>query len=249
MFCIENFADRAFSFRFIFTLVRPGRGLDVRGLEYVPPLAKVAAAADSTGDMNSTRSSTCAGSTRDSGTSKGAASNGEDCPMDEWVVVGPQKQKLLPQQTQASSLPQSHGSGGGVGVVGGDPIQPSNGEAQAANVEGQEGDALYDLWGVVNHYGGLGGGHYTAFARNDYDDRWYEVSDDLVSVVENDDDLVTAAAYVLFYQRRGGRAGTGTGGHVGSRGDDAGDAAGVATVAFALDECGDRDMDQLTAID
>ena len=25
---------------------------------------------------------------------------------------------------------------------------------------------MYDLYGVVNHYGSLGGGHYTAFCQN-----------------------------------------------------------------------------------
>ncbi len=33
---------------------------------------------------------------------------------------------------------------------------------------------IYDLCAVDNHYGGLGGGHYTAFARNFVDGRWYE---------------------------------------------------------------------------
>lgn len=33
---------------------------------------------------------------------------------------------------------------------------------------------LYDLFAVDNHYGGLGGGHYTAFAQNFYDKNWYE---------------------------------------------------------------------------
>lgn len=74
--------------------------------------------------------------------------------------------------------------------------------------------AVYDLWGVVNHYGGLGGGHYTANALNMIDNRWREYSDDRVSVVENEADLVTSAAYVLFYSRRGissknGRSGKG----------------------------------------
>lgn len=32
---------------------------------------------------------------------------------------------------------------------------------------------LYDLFAVDNHYGGLGGGHYTAFAQNFYDKAWY----------------------------------------------------------------------------
>lgn len=62
--------------------------------------------------------------------------------------------------------------------------------------------AVYDLRGVVNHYGGLGGGHYTANALNMTDNRWYEFSDDRVSVVDNEADLVTSAAYVLFYSRR-----------------------------------------------
>lgn len=33
---------------------------------------------------------------------------------------------------------------------------------------------IYDLFAVDNHYGGLGGGHYTAFAQNFTDKNWYE---------------------------------------------------------------------------
>jgi ubiquitin carboxyl-terminal hydrolase 4/11/15 len=32
---------------------------------------------------------------------------------------------------------------------------------------------IYDLIAVDNHYGGLGGGHYTAYAKNWIDDKWY----------------------------------------------------------------------------
>ena len=35
-------------------------------------------------------------------------------------------------------------------------------------------DLVYDLFAVDNHYGGLGGGHYTAFAQNTFDKNWYE---------------------------------------------------------------------------
>ena len=42
----------------------------------------------------------------------------------------------------------------------------------AVRDEGQS--TIYDLFAVDNHYGGLGGGHYTAFAQNFYDKNWYE---------------------------------------------------------------------------
>jgi ubiquitin carboxyl-terminal hydrolase 4/11 len=33
---------------------------------------------------------------------------------------------------------------------------------------------VYDLFAVDDHWGGLGGGHYTAFAKNFIDNEWYE---------------------------------------------------------------------------
>jgi ubiquitin carboxyl-terminal hydrolase 4/11/15 len=38
----------------------------------------------------------------------------------------------------------------------------------------EDKDLTYDLFAVDNHYGGLGGGHYTATAQNFYDKQWYE---------------------------------------------------------------------------
>lgn len=35
-------------------------------------------------------------------------------------------------------------------------------------------DLNYDLFAVDNHYGGLGGGHYTATAQNFFDKQWYD---------------------------------------------------------------------------
>lgn len=35
-------------------------------------------------------------------------------------------------------------------------------------------EEIYDLIGVDDHWGGLGGGHYTAFAKNFIDHQWYE---------------------------------------------------------------------------
>jgi ubiquitin carboxyl-terminal hydrolase 4/11 len=42
-------------------------------------------------------------------------------------------------------------------------------------VEREEGkQEVYDLFAVDDHWGGLGGGHYTAFAKSFIDGKWYE---------------------------------------------------------------------------
>ena len=42
-------------------------------------------------------------------------------------------------------------------------------------IETEEGKTeIYDLFAVDDHWGGLGGGHYTAFAKNFVDSEWYE---------------------------------------------------------------------------
>ncbi|NXX77179.1 UBP4 hydrolase, partial [Urocolius indicus] len=60
---------------------------------------------------------------------------------------------------------------------------------------------VYDLIAVSNHYGAMGVGHYTAYAKNKVNDKWYYFDDSSVSVA-SEDQIVTKAAYVLFYQRR-----------------------------------------------
>ena len=78
---------------------------------------------------------------------------------------------------------------------------------------------MYDLFGVDNHYGGLGGGHYTAYARNWVDGQWndyngkyffhlssiHAITDySIDSVVTRTEarHVVTSSAYLLFYRRR-----------------------------------------------
>ena len=58
----------------------------------------------------------------------------------------------------------------------------------------------YDLFAVSQHYGDTGGGHYTAICKN-FDNNWYSYDDSSVSRA-SPDDVVTSAAYVLFYRRR-----------------------------------------------
>jgi len=62
------------------------------------------------------------------------------------------------------------------------------------------GKSVYDLLAVSNHYGGMGGGHYTAYGKNRNDGKWYYFDDS--NVTEATGNVVTKAAYVLFYQRR-----------------------------------------------
>ncbi|XP_050377387.1 ubiquitin carboxyl-terminal hydrolase 9-like [Argentina anserina] len=59
---------------------------------------------------------------------------------------------------------------------------------------------LYELYAVSNHYGGLGGGHYTAYAKLIDENKWYHFDDGHVSPV-SESDIKTSAAYVLFYRR------------------------------------------------
>lgn len=62
---------------------------------------------------------------------------------------------------------------------------------------------VYDLYAICNHHGqDLQSGHYTAFCKNPYDSQWYCFDDTRVEPV-SDTNLVTNAAYMLFYQRRG----------------------------------------------
>ncbi|XP_054713853.1 ubiquitin carboxyl-terminal hydrolase 8-like [Uloborus diversus] len=56
----------------------------------------------------------------------------------------------------------------------------------------------YSLYGVVNHYGTLEGGHYIAYCKT-VSRKWYKYDDHEVSEI-NALDVKTPAAYLLFYQ-------------------------------------------------
>jgi hypothetical protein len=83
-----------------------------------------------------------------------------------------------------------------------------------------EHEYLYDLYGVINHYGRMGFGHYTAFARDwdrhmtnsgeesspsktsaELSSTWYSFDDDLIHIVD-EKTIKTSAAYILFYRQR-----------------------------------------------
>ena len=62
-------------------------------------------------------------------------------------------------------------------------------------------EPIYDCYAVSNHYGGLGGGHYTAHAQND-DGEWCHFDDSRVTTNVNEKEVISPAAYVLYYKRR-----------------------------------------------
>ncbi|GMG30658.1 unnamed protein product [Ambrosiozyma monospora] len=79
---------------------------------------------------------------------------------------------------------------------------PIEGLDMTKHVVGAQGQPLiYDLIGVDNHFGGLGGGHYTAYVKNFIDDKWYYFNDSSVSPADPAQS-VTGSAYLLFYRKR-----------------------------------------------
>ncbi|KAL4432979.1 hypothetical protein ABPG74_005352 [Tetrahymena malaccensis] len=71
------------------------------------------------------------------------------------------------------------------------------------NVSGKEKmRPIYDLFSVCNHSGNLGGGHYTAYAKNRDTQEWYLFDDSKVYYVKNPyKEIISQKAYVLFYSK------------------------------------------------
>ncbi|KAL3185342.1 hypothetical protein MRX96_030159 [Rhipicephalus microplus] len=78
-------------------------------------------------------------------------------------------------------------------------VEISAGRKRAAWTRRENG--VYDLITVANHYGGLGAGHNPAYAKNKETNKWCHF--DYSSVPSaTEDNVVSKAAYVLFYMRR-----------------------------------------------
>jgi ubiquitin carboxyl-terminal hydrolase 8 len=60
---------------------------------------------------------------------------------------------------------------------------------------------VYDLYGVCNHFGGVLGGHYTAFVKN-AQNKWLHFNDTSVEHIDNLNNIVTPSAYCLFYRKK-----------------------------------------------
>lgn len=64
----------------------------------------------------------------------------------------------------------------------------------------EEEKPIYDCYAVSNHYGGLGAGHYTAYCLNS-DGTWCYYDDSSITKDIDPKDVVSEAAYVLYYRR------------------------------------------------
>uniref|UniRef100_A0A8C8FR20 Ubiquitin carboxyl-terminal hydrolase n=1 Tax=Oncorhynchus tshawytscha TaxID=74940 RepID=A0A8C8FR20_ONCTS len=74
------------------------------------------------------------------------------------------------------------------------------------------GPYVYDLIAVSNHYGGMGGGHYTAYGKNKADGKWHYFDDSSVSAASEDQIVVSeppppllscVTLYVILENERG----------------------------------------------
>jgi len=77
---------------------------------------------------------------------------------------------------------------------------PLNDLDMSAYLKEVSGSHHYTLNAIITHYGGAGGGHYVAFAKNAPRNSWFEFNDTRVRPVSADT-VLGAEGYVLFYRR------------------------------------------------
>jgi ubiquitin C-terminal hydrolase len=74
------------------------------------------------------------------------------------------------------------------------------------NPEQRNSKLIYDCYGISNHFGSVGFGHYTAYGRNPTTGKWYDFDDSHVSEmsysVRRLNLIITSAAYKLFFRLR-----------------------------------------------
>ena len=67
---------------------------------------------------------------------------------------------------------------------------------------------IYDLFAINNHtnfskfgFNGISFGHYYSYCKNITNGKWYDYNDESVKEID-EEDLITADAYILFYKLR-----------------------------------------------
>ncbi|KAG2356523.1 hypothetical protein BDR07DRAFT_1300180 [Suillus spraguei] len=80
-------------------------------------------------------------------------------------------------------------------------LAQSGADINGLGIRDVEEPLVYDLYAVDEHLGGLGGGHYRAYAFNHVTEQWYHFDDSYV--MQSDvSHVVSSNAYLLFYKRR-----------------------------------------------
>lgn len=69
-------------------------------------------------------------------------------------------------------------------------LEAAGEDLRALGLEDTEEPLVYDLFAVDEHLGGLGGGHYRAFAHNSTDDKWYHFDDSYVTPTKPENAVV-----------------------------------------------------------
>ncbi|KAI0741559.1 cysteine proteinase [Daedaleopsis nitida] len=83
-------------------------------------------------------------------------------------------------------------------------LQNQGVDVEALGLNDLEEPLVYDLFAVDEHLGGLGGGHYRAYALNHVTGKWYHFDDSYVTP-STAEAAVNANAYLLFYRRQTNR--------------------------------------------
>ena len=65
--------------------------------------------------------------------------------------------------------------------------------------EENKSSAIYELYGIIIHKGGLNGGHYFSYCKNN--GKWFEYDDENIREL-NENEIKTKDAYVLFYKKK-----------------------------------------------
>jgi len=68
-------------------------------------------------------------------------------------------------------------------------------------VLGYKNDYNYMLYGICNHMGGVGGGHYTSFVKTAAN-KWYHFNDTKCTEIMNTNNIVSEKAYCFFYRKK-----------------------------------------------
>ena len=81
------------------------------------------------------------------------------------------------------------------------PVESLDMRDHAITLKDAPDPIMYDLYGVVHHFGNLNFGHYTATCKRTLDGKWYNFNDSTVTEADPNK-LIDKSAYMLWYRRR-----------------------------------------------